>query len=296
MKTTAIIVSRNDNYGGHLSTRASYCLCSMIETFDEVIYVDWNSPERSLIEEIRANIPATSRFKHIIVTPMEAQSFLAPHTDAQECCEVLGRNIAIRRATGDIIVSTNIDIIAPSRETLQQFLKSKAFNPRRFVTIARCDVPRDVITNYQFDQVPSLQHHLASQHHVYPQRHKYHWTLRMRLDRIHGRVAFNSIIECCGDFQIAHRDLWHDIRGFEESMFRRMGTDTFVQKKARQLGYQLRADLTLPVFHIEHGSGDGGKHTDRPKNDADHYFSFNTYGENHDNWGFADRDIPIEII
>ena len=42
MKLSAVVVTRNDNYGGNLNERATYCLNSLINTFDEVILVDWN--------------------------------------------------------------------------------------------------------------------------------------------------------------------------------------------------------------------------------------------------------------
>ena len=45
MKLSAVVVARNDNYGGDLNDRATYCLNSLIDTFDEVILVDWNSPD-----------------------------------------------------------------------------------------------------------------------------------------------------------------------------------------------------------------------------------------------------------
>lgn len=268
----------------------------MIETFDEVIYVDWNSPERSLIEEIRPNLPTTKRLKHITVSPSEAAALLSPHLDAQDCCEVLGRNIGIRRATGDIVVSTNIDIISPSRETLQHFLQSRAFNPHRFITVARRDIPRDDVTHFSINNIGALQTHLAANQQLYPQKQQIGWRHKVRLDKISHRMAYHCIIPCCGDFQIAHRSVWNDIRGFEESMFRRLSTDTFVQKKARQSGYQVRANFELPVFHIEHGSGDGGKGTGRPTNDTNHYFKFSVRGHNPPNWGFGDRDIPVETI
>ena len=44
---------------------------------------------------------------------------------AQVCCETLARNIGIRRATGDYIVSTNIDVIAPRRDQLEQTIKNE---------------------------------------------------------------------------------------------------------------------------------------------------------------------------
>ena len=57
MKISAVITSRNDNYGGHLSHRARICLTNFIERYDEVIYVDWNSKTNSLIEDIRLLLP-----------------------------------------------------------------------------------------------------------------------------------------------------------------------------------------------------------------------------------------------
>jgi hypothetical protein len=56
MKISAVIVSRNDNYGGHLNERATYCFNSAINTYDEVIYVDWNSETHSLLYDIKNNI------------------------------------------------------------------------------------------------------------------------------------------------------------------------------------------------------------------------------------------------
>ena len=37
MKLSAVVVTRNDDYGGNLNDRAIYCLNSLINTFDEVI-------------------------------------------------------------------------------------------------------------------------------------------------------------------------------------------------------------------------------------------------------------------
>ena len=56
MKISAVIVSRNDGYGGHLNERATYCFNSAIDTYDEVIYIDWNSPTHSLLYDIKDNI------------------------------------------------------------------------------------------------------------------------------------------------------------------------------------------------------------------------------------------------
>ena len=69
MKISAVIVSRNDGYGGHLNERATYCFNSAIDTYDEVIYVDWNSPTHSLLYDIKDNIQFKGNFKHILISP-----------------------------------------------------------------------------------------------------------------------------------------------------------------------------------------------------------------------------------
>ena len=43
MKKTAILTSKNDNYGENLHHRATMCLTSLIEHHDEVIFVDWKT-------------------------------------------------------------------------------------------------------------------------------------------------------------------------------------------------------------------------------------------------------------
>jgi len=97
---SAVIVSRNDNYGGNLPMRATFCLNAMTKVFDEVVYVDWNSPARSLIDEIRPELDKTGKIKHIEIVPKLAKE-LVPDPQAQDCCEVMGRNIGLRRAKGD---------------------------------------------------------------------------------------------------------------------------------------------------------------------------------------------------
>ncbi len=123
MKITAVIVSRNDNYGGHLNERATYALNSAINTYDEVIYVDWNSDTHSLLWDIKDNLQLKGNLKHFVIPPHVASQLTNFDPDAQKCCETLGRNIGIRRAEGDYIISTNIDVIHPKREEVEEIIK-----------------------------------------------------------------------------------------------------------------------------------------------------------------------------
>ena len=56
MKISAIIISRNDNYGGYLAERSTYAINSAIATYDEVFYIDWNSETHSLLYNIKNDL------------------------------------------------------------------------------------------------------------------------------------------------------------------------------------------------------------------------------------------------
>ena len=59
MKLSAVCCGRNDNYGGHLLESAVYSLNSMLQSFDEVIYVDWNTEEGK--KTVAAELESSSR-------------------------------------------------------------------------------------------------------------------------------------------------------------------------------------------------------------------------------------------
>jgi hypothetical protein len=68
-----------------------------------------------------------------------------------------------------------------------------------------------------------------------------------------------SLINCCGDFQLAHRNVWNTIKGFEENMIYACFQDTNIQKKAVLNGFDLEAIYDIPLYHMSHkGMGNDG--------------------------------------
>lgn len=289
MKISAVIVSRNDNYGGHLNERATYCFNSAIDTYDEVIYVDWNSPNHSLLYDIKDNISFKGNLKHIVITP-EIAAILTNHDEhAQKCCEVLARNIGLRRATGDWLLSTNIDIIHPIREELENILQRLDNNS--FYTISRRHTDWDTIKAFhngeiKFSEWKTLRDHLIENS---DERHFEEKT-------IDGDDY--SIINCCGDYQIAPRQVWEEIRGFEEDLIYPLYADTNVQKKAIMHGLGLRALYHPPLFHIEHGRGGGGflDGINKKCNNPHRAILNQNLTQNHETWGFKEINIEYEIF
>jgi hypothetical protein len=289
MKISAVIVSRNDNYGGHLNERATYCFNSAIDTYDEVIYVDWNSETHSLLYDIKDNIKFKGNFKHIVITPEIASVLTNNDPNAQKCCEVLGRNIGLRRATGDWLISTNIDIIHPKRDELENILNT--VDQESFYTISRRHTDWNMIKNFHNGDIPfekwkELREHLIS---TSEERHFEETT-------VSGDNY--SIINCCGDFQIAPYKVWNTIRGFEEELIYSLYADTNVQKKAAMHGFGLKAIYTPALFHIEHGKGGGGflDGINKVTNDPYRAINYQKETENSESWGFGDTEIEFEVF
>jgi hypothetical protein len=291
MKLSAVVVTRNDNYGGDLNDRATYCLNSLINTFDEVILIDWNSPNnRPLLWDIDKNLSLRGNLKHIVITPEIASILTNGDPDAQVCCETLGRNIGIRRATGDYIVSTNIDVIAPRRDELEKTIIND-LNEKTFYTISRRHIEWKDIEEFhggerKYGDWEELRNHLIEN----SEERKYE-------EKVVDGDDY-SIVNCCGDFQLAHRDIWDEIKGFEEELIYVLYSDTNVQKKAIKHGFELKAIYSPALFHIYHGKGGGGflDGINRKTNDMYRAVTAQEKTQNADTWGFEPIEMEYELL
>jgi len=289
MKISAVIVSRNDNYGGNLLERSTYCLNSAINTYDEVLYIDWNSPTHSLLYDIKDNLQFKGNLKHIVISPEIASIITNNDPYAQVCCETLGRNLGLRRAKGDWIVSTNIDVIQPRRDHLEESIK--LLDPNTFYTVSRRPVELEDIKKFhegecKYNDWESLRNYLIENS---EERHYE--------EKVNSGDDY-SIINCCGDFQLATNKVWNEIRGFEEDLIYVLYSDTNVQKKSVMHGFGLKAIYNPALFHINHGRGGGGFLDGINKKTNDPYRSITAQEKtlNSDTWGFSETDIEYEIF
>jgi len=294
MKISSTICNRSDSYKDN--ERGLIHFKSCIETFDEVNYIDWNSPSSSFLYNIIDELPKTGKIKHFIIPPSIVEQIIV-HPNAQKCNETLSRNIGIRRSDADWIVSTNIDIIPPKREDLLKLIET--LDKNTFYTISRREAPKEIVYRHGHKNWKNLQNELYE---LIPER------------IFPARVCPNdnfSLINCCGDFQIAHRDVWNKIRGFEENMIFACFADTNVQKKAVLNGFNLEVLYNPPLFHMEHGAyytkEDGSRVLDPENkgsytgdtiayNDVWNWVEFFEKTQNTENWGLGNINIEYEII
>jgi GT2 family glycosyltransferase len=211
---------------------------------------------------------------------------------AQVCNTVLAFNLGMRRTDAEWIILATTDIIPPTKEALNEFISKS--NKNAMYTFSRRDIEYDdVIAN--LDNLDEYRKHLdqTTEPRIFP-----------------AQVTPNdrwSIFNCCGDFQLATKNLWYKIRGYEEPMLYACFVDTNAQKKATLYGFELIPIYDVPLYHMSHKgmSNDGSSPSKQFYNDAwdwvetfDKYLDHDhiMYSRNADTWGFSNIEIEHETI
>jgi hypothetical protein len=273
---SVILTSRNDNYGDSLKHRAFLSLQNFINRYDEVVYVDWNSEGESLLEGLKGLLSFRGNLKHIIVSNSDihqiAPSLIIPFV------EVIGRNVGIRRASHDFILSSNIDIIAG--------YPSCGLKNGIVYTAARRNVPQEL---YMSNQDPiALGDTLMANFMGIP-------TAPDSVDA-NGNAIWDpgdnfSLVVCGGDYQMAHRDVWKGIKGFEESMIYRGYADSNLMRKGQI--YFRNEKIYVPIFHLNHTSNSMAVPQMNNQQEYGHLFQET---KNSNTWGFSSYDFKTEVL
>jgi len=266
----AVITGRNDDYGENLVERTQYSLWSMLDSLDEVIFIDWNTEDRKVPLPEILDLPKTKKFSYITVSP-DWIAKNTPNTEEQQVvCEVFARNIGLRRLKTDYFISTNLDIICPTREQIEKYkpdFASMVTVPKRTVSLYPL---RDAANYRDVDTVRKMLNDILPD---YPQQPP-------------CKVCEGdeySLVSGCGDWELAHRDVWYKIKGFEESLYKRGYADTNVLRKAFFFEYRIYYEPAIQVWHIGHGRGGGG---DGGWNDMN-FAVFMEGTTNPNTWGFS---------
>jgi hypothetical protein len=289
MKTAVVTFSRNDGYKE--KERFAIHLNTLLDTFDEVNYIDWNSENRSFLYEVEDLIPKTGRIKHFVIPPYIHKIYSDAIPDFPKCFGPISFNLALRRTDADWIAATTTDNIPPTKEELHSIINNS--NDNIFYTLSRREIEYSEILK-NINNLDSYRQYLKK-------------TTEPRY--FSARVTPNddySLINCCGDFQLAPRKIWLDIKGFEEQMIYNCFIDTNIQKKVVLNGYKLEALFDIPMYHMSHKNILPQSHTtdlhekadkNPPKyNDAWDWVEWFTESKNTDDWGLGNTEIEYEVI
>jgi len=145
-----VTVARNDDHGGNFLERMQVFISALLQQIKkhnlnaELIIVDWNPPgdrpklsqvlSLSFSSELFKNIPCKIR---IIEVPSEIHKRFQC-SDKLMLFQMIGKNVGIRRAKGEYVIATNVDLLF-SDDLMRTFV-SKSLKPEFFYRIDRYDV------------------------------------------------------------------------------------------------------------------------------------------------------------
>jgi hypothetical protein len=267
---TIVVAGRNDDYGGDFRARLFRTVAHNVQLLEqarlpfEYVLVEWNPlADRALLsEEFTQRVPSS----RAIVVPAAVHEAYVP-ASAMPFHEMPAKNVGLRRAGAPWVIVTNADVLF-GPETLTG-LTAGTFDPRRLYRARRIDVPPSA----SWEEMQDPANHLQSGE---------------------GRTAPVEYLGAGGDFCLASRALWHELRGFDErARFSTRAKDWQFFLSARERGIPIQFVGT--VFHLDH---EGGFRNTRPEerlSPSVHFgrpwdIEFGLPTLNDDAWGLGDAD------
>jgi hypothetical protein len=142
-----VVASRNDDHGGNLLGRTQTFVNALLDQCRdqqveiELIFVEWNPPpNRPRLAEALRWKPSPCQVRIIEVPEPVHRSYR--YADILPLYQMIGKNVGIRRARGEFILATNIDILF-SNEFIQ-FVAARKFQKGVLYRLDRQDVATDV--------------------------------------------------------------------------------------------------------------------------------------------------------
>ena len=153
---SVVATARNDDHGGNLLGRMQIFIDSMVKQVEryrlpvELILVEWNPPaERPRLTEA-LRWPQSEWCKvRVIEVPREVHARYK-HARALPLYQMIAKNVGIKRARGEFVLATNIDIVFSPE--LMEYLAGRPLVKGRMYRIDRHDVMSDVPQDGTLDE------------------------------------------------------------------------------------------------------------------------------------------------
>ncbi len=282
-----VCVSRNDNHGGNPLERLIYSCKNFIRQSEkfrastEYIVVEWNPPpdRPSLVEALRGEIRSSKKTKVRLIQVPEAIHRKYDYSDKLPLFQMIGKNAGIRRAQGEFVLSSNIDILLGDRifsrvvnhslkkEIIyrshrldirnnileQEFNEDLALNSATRINVMpntiQLGLGAAILKNFRgFSARPAKQY-----------RQIFYAKLSCFLKRLLRSDSKNNFplhTNACGDFQLLDQKTWHRLGGFSEMEVYSFHLDSLFMYSALANGvYSVVLPAPLYHYHIDHDHG-----------------------------------------
>lgn len=316
-----VTVTRNDDHVERMDERTQAfidCLYYLAEKYQrrvELIIVEWNPPSDRppLAESFR--FPADHAWMSTAIVTVSADIHNSYElADRLPLYQMIGKNVGIRRARGEFILSTNIDVLLS--ETLFDYITGSNLKKGHCYRGNRWDVDRRILDldspQAMIDSANELTFQINYPHATVPVGSSV--PEKVLLQDMLGYQALPDLhTMACGDFQLLHRDDWAKVRGYCELDTFSFHLDSLFCVTCYHAGLE-EIDMrdSRPHFHIDHTLGTSVQ--------GDSYVIENTkvmkhislaglinlsrnmeeagdfYVLNKTNWGLAGIDLPTNRV
>lgn len=290
---SVVAASRNDDHGGDPLIRTQIFVtnfarqCEKYRLPAEIIVVDWNPvPGRpGLAAELNLPPKATCVQARVVTVPAALHQRLK-YAERLPLFQMLAKNVGIRRAKGNFILATNIDILFS--DELIRFIALQRLDTRKQYRVDRYDIQSGLSSEAPLDETLDYawNNPIRTHRRYHPEklvRHLYGEELFKKVcipdpefrEKIEGvavvqehdvwQVRPDPFVNmshlhtnACGDFTLLSREGWEAIRGYSEFASYSFNIDSMALIAAHYAGYE-EVSLLPPCvcFHIEHGLGSG---------------------------------------
>ena len=144
-----VATSRNDDHGGDVLRRTQSFVhrlaeqCTRHQVPCELVLVDWNPPHsRAPLAEVLGWPVGSAWFSARVITVPPSLHYRLKYSKRLAMFQMIAKNVGIRRALGDYIIATNIDIIFS--DEVFQWLKSGGMRESALYRSDRWDIPNEI--------------------------------------------------------------------------------------------------------------------------------------------------------
>ena len=290
-----VAASRNDNHGNNLDLRTNLFIKSLAENCkrykikSELILVEWNQIPNTKTLSDRLDIVSNEYFILKVITVSKDYHLSFPNSDKLEFFQMIAKNVGIRRASGEFILATNIDVII--NQKLYEFISKKKLEKK---TIYRCDrhcinynysgniedTHLNQFTNFIDRKYYSLDVKTKVKYYVYSSVFRQIKTFLQSIFKkkektLIERITIKNLLSilkkiifylknykifqkkiftnACGDFTLLDKDSWIDLKGYCELPIYSWHLDSLFLWEARFKRYKFYDfDDKSYIYHMNH--------------------------------------------
>lgn len=281
---SVVATARNDDHGGdllnrlHLFVHGLAAQCDRHEIDAELVLVEWNPPaDRPRLADAIDWPRSTHCRVRIIEVPSQLHAQLR-YGDRLPLFQMIGKNVGLRRARGEFVLATNVDILfsdevmtfiadrrlragvvyrvdrydvtadIPSGLPVDEQLRMCA---ERVIRINALDTTRDLITGDTYRIFwPPWWVTVAIKSVLAPMRREITRSNTLAWERARLRLHTNA----SGDFTLIDAEGWKRVMGYPEIKSYSMHLDGLLLYQAHHAGLR-EVDLPYRIYHLEHTSG-----------------------------------------